>query len=117
MATARYLERTGQSPGWVYVTFFNHVEEVDLSAQAWPVVERRAAGNPALPVTDNTLVRLRGFGNLRALNLGDSRVTDAGIRELKRLTHLETLDISGTQISDVGVHELRAALPNCRVLN
>jgi hypothetical protein len=41
MASARYNIRTGgQSKGWFFVTFLNHVEAVDLSPHNWSAMER-----------------------------------------------------------------------------
>lgn len=57
------------------------------------------------------LVHLKGLTNLTTLNLGNTRVTDAGLVHLRGLTKLATLTLNG-EVTDVGVTELRRFLPN-----
>lgn len=65
------------------------------------------------PITDAGLEHLRRLPQLQQLNLDGTRITDDGLVILKGLTNLRELDISDTQISDAGFAELQAALPNC----
>jgi hypothetical protein len=53
-------------------------------------------------VTDETLLFLRGFTQLKELDLNDTAVTDAGLAELQHCPHLETLRLKNTRITDDG---------------
>jgi hypothetical protein len=102
----------GQTRFWIYATFFNYVEIVDLSPHTFAAVERRGA---IRPVTDESLVVLYKLPKLRSLSLRDTQITDNGVRHVKSLKHLEHLDVTGTGITEAGLRELRMAIPNCRV--
>ena len=113
MASALYNIRTGgQSKGWFFVAFLNHVEAVDLSPHNWSAIERRGK---TLAVDDDALAVLYGFRELRSLDLRDTQITDAGVRHIAVLRRLEQLDIRGTRITDDGLQKLRGALPNCEI--
>jgi|GEM_PF-5186905 hypothetical protein len=113
MASALYNIRTGgESKGWFFVTFLNHVEAVDLSPHNWSAMERRGK---TLAVDDNALAMLYRFGELRSLDLRDTQITDGGVRHIAALRQLEQLDIRGTQITNDGLQKLRGALPNCEI--
>ena len=113
MASALYNIRTGgESKGWFFVTFLNHVEAVDLSPHNWSARERRGK---TLAVDDNALAMLYRFGELRSLDLRDTQITDGGVRHIAALRQLEQLDIRGTQITNDGLQKLRGALPNCEI--
>jgi hypothetical protein len=53
-------------------------------------------------VTDETLKLLRGFTQLRELDLNDTAITDAGLAELQHYPRLETLRLKNTRITDAG---------------
>src|SRR5262249_38055170 len=53
-------------------------------------------------VTDETLKLLRGFAQLKELDLNDTAITDAGLEELQRCPRLETLRLKNTKITDAG---------------
>jgi len=113
MASAVYSVRTGgQSKGWFFETFLNHVEEVDLSPHNWSAMERRGK---TLAVDDDALAMLRRFRKLRALDLRDTQITDGAVPYLAALNRLEQLDVRGTQMTDDGLQKLRRALPNCEM--
>ena len=44
-----------------------------------------------------------------------SATTDAGLDRLKGFTQLRELDLTGTQVTDAGVAKLQKALPNCKI--
>jgi hypothetical protein len=67
------------------------------------------------PVTDSSLVRVKGLTRLKTLSLLHARVTDAGLVHLRGLSRLQYLDLSDTQVTDAGVAELQKALPNCTI--
>jgi uncharacterized membrane protein len=66
-----------------------------------------------MPVADEDLKVIAGFGNLRQLNLSFTRITGAGLGELTKLSKLKTLALSGTAIKAadidrlVAIHSLR----------
>ncbi len=53
---------------------------------------------------------------VNAVNLQRTKVTDAGLIHLHGLTKLEGLDLGGTKVTDAGAKGLRKALPNCTIL-
>ena len=55
-------------------------------------------------------------GEVVALNLNLTQITDAGLVHLKGLTGLQTLGLRGTQVTDQGVADLQKALPNCEIV-
>jgi hypothetical protein len=112
-ASALYNIRTGgQSKGWLFVTFLNYVEAVDLSPHNWSAMERRGK---TIAVDDDALAMLCRFRELRSLDLRDTPVTDGGVRHIAVLRRLEQLDLRGTRITDDGLQTLREALPNCAI--
>ena len=50
-----------------------------------------------------------------ALNLHQTKVTDAGLKQIKGFKHLTELNLNHTQVTDAGLHELRE-LENLTVL-
>ena len=56
------------------------------------------------------------MSKLETLDLGFCRkITDAGLVHLKGMTNLQSLDLGGTKITDAGVADLKKALPNCEI--
>lgn len=49
---------------------------------------------------------LQGLSNLKALDLYDTNITDAGLESLEELTDLQELDLRGTRISGAGLVHL-----------
>ena len=62
-----------------------------------PVVEVNLGGTK---VTDAGLKDLKELKGLLHLDLGGTQITDAGLKELKELKGLQTFDLSYTQITD-----------------
>ena len=58
---------------------------------------------------------LRGLTNLEAIDLENTKVTDAGLVHLKGLTNLQSLNLRHTQVTDAGVKKLQQALPKCKI--
>ena len=54
-------------------------------------------------VTDQELVVLSQFCNLRNLNLSDTKLTDAGLEHVKNAKGLWSLDLAHTRVTDAGV--------------
>ena len=57
-------------------------------------------------ITDAGLVYLKGMQKLKLLGLSGSKITDAGMAHLKGLTKLEGLDLKGTKVTDAGLAHL-----------
>jgi len=53
---------------------------------------------------------------LSRLSLWGTKVTDAGLVHLKGLGNLKALDLSATRVTDDGVKQLQEALPNCAIV-
>jgi len=91
---------TSPVPRWlldlVGVDFFHDVVEVDV---------RRPYGysRQNLNADDGLLSRLRGFPELRRLELIHCGITDEGLRRLPVIASLETLDLSYSSVTDDGM--------------
>ncbi|ATP56770.1 cytochrome C [Pedobacter ginsengisoli] len=59
-----------------------------------------------LPVKDEELKIIGGFGNLRKLNLNFTDVKGDGLKYLKSLNHLNALSLSGTKVNFGSVKQL-----------
>lgn len=119
-ASALYSIRNEGRQGWSWIgcTFFNYIEAVDLSVNAWPRTEPREPNEPPLKaVNDETLELLWTFKRLKQLNLRGSEVTDQGLRGLTQLEQLEKLDVSGTRVTEAGIQAFAAERPHCQVIN
>ena len=68
-------------------------------------------------VTDATLESLRGFDNLRELDLNGSAITDAGLEVLKDLPALTSLRLRDTKITDAGFKASVAPLESLQRLD
>ena len=49
------------------------------------------------------------------VNLGHTKVTDAGLKELKDLKQLTSLNLAETKVTADGVADLQKALPGCKI--
>jgi len=67
-------------------------------------------------VTDAELEHLKGLTNLRILGLSGTQITDDGLEHLQGLADLRTLWLHETHVTDEGVKELQQALPNCEIV-
>ena len=71
-------------------------------------VYNSASPHRALDMTDDRLRMAAELPDLRLLQLGSTKITDAGMRSLRGLTFLEDLDLSNTRITDQGLADLEA---------
>jgi YHS domain-containing protein/uncharacterized membrane protein len=60
-------------------------------------------------VTDAGLAAVASMPNLKRLHLERTPITDAGLKSLTRLPALEYLDLYGTAVTDAGLAELQSA--------
>jgi hypothetical protein len=70
--------------------------------------EIRAVNLDGKEVTDSTLSRLAEIRSLRWLSVNRTQITDAGLAQLKSLTLLETLMLDETHVTDAGLEHLNA---------
>lgn len=61
-----------------------------------------------LDAVDSNLKELAGLSKLQALNLRNSKITDAGLEYITLIPQLEQLDLMGTPISDEGLVYLKS---------
>jgi hypothetical protein len=61
-----------------------------------------------MPVTDQDLTVIAGFGNLRTLNLSFTTISGSGLSALSGLTHLKTLSLAGTAVKMDNITRLTA---------
>jgi Leucine-rich repeat (LRR) protein len=64
-------------------------------------------GQVIRPFDDRVLDHVKGLTKLKALGLGDNRITDVGLAKIANLTGLESLDLDGTLVTDHGLDSLR----------
>jgi hypothetical protein len=77
-----------------------------------PIVEkavRKELFKPKGELTEADLVKVT------ALNLSDTKITDAGLKEVAKLQKLTYLNLFNTKTTDAGVAELKKALPKCNI--
>ena len=77
-------------------------------------MDEKSPGKPVIAVelgmsrvTDAGLENLRGLTELRWLHLSDAAITDAGLEHLSGLTRLETLNLENTKVTDTGLEQLK----------
>lgn len=63
------------------------------------------------------IASLPGLSEVRTMNLGRTRITDAGMVHLACLKNLKVLNLHGTQVTDQGINELQKALPELKIRN
>jgi hypothetical protein len=63
------------------------------------------------------IASLPGLSEIRSMNLGRTRITDAGMVHLACLKNLKVLNLHGTQVTDQGKNELQKALPELEITN
>ena len=61
--------------------------------------------------------QLSELKGLQTLNLGVTKITNAGLTHLMRLTKLKKLELWGTKITSGGVMGLRLALPFMKIVD
>ena len=67
-------------------------------------------------ITDASVDVIKGMTQLEILDLGMTKVTDAGLAQLGGLKNLEMLVISSANnITDEGVAKFKEAVPGCQV--
>jgi hypothetical protein len=67
------------------------------------------------PNADNATVKQLSSVRMDGLDLGGSRVTDAGLEYLKGQRGLGYLNLTGSKVTAKGVATLRRALPDCDI--
>jgi hypothetical protein len=58
-------------------------------------------------ISDTTLEHLSGITTLESLNVSSAMVTDVGLERLSKLTNLKELSIGGNELGDAGLQALR----------
>lgn len=67
-------------------------------------------------ISDQGIAALAAQKNLSMLYLKDVEITDVAIEHLKGFTNLRHLDVTNTKISDRGAEQLSQALPLCKLV-
>ena len=81
-----------------------------------PIALRRHVDLGYTKVTDAGMVHLKEFTRLEVLDLSWTKVTDAGLVHLKGLTKLRDLNLEGTKVTDAGLVHFKG-LTKLRDLN
>jgi len=89
-------------------------DQAKVIAEIWKLggkvaIDEKSPGKPVISVT-LTGSKVTGrcveaspwLSQLQSLNLGDTKVTDAGLGHLKGLSHLQSLDLHRMQLTDSG---------------
>jgi hypothetical protein len=112
-STAKWSAPVPPGPAWARrllgKDFFANV--VDVGFRGW-IFDRRAEN----PITDRCLGHIGKLPRLEVLDLGWSRVSDAGLKSLQRLARLRELNLAETSVTDTGVERLEG-LAQLRELN
>ena len=58
---------------------------------------------------------LKGMPRLQFLNLAGAKINDDRLENLDALTQLQGLELGKTKVSEAGVEKLQKALPNCKI--
>jgi hypothetical protein len=67
-------------------------------------------------ITDAGLAGLKGFKQLKSLDLSGNQITDAGLKSLSSLKTLETLKLANTKATSEGIAKLQQALTDCKIV-
>jgi serine/threonine protein kinase len=108
-----------------YIANLKHLSVLDLTKQ--PQLTERALKNLPTTIEDlhlkfdrslskETFSILSRYKKLQSLDLGNTRISDAGLVELKRLPALQNIELTNTAITDDGVDAL-IAMPKLRVID
>ena len=95
------------------LTGWNRTDYSVIAARPDTVVLQMANGD----VTDDTLRYLGNLGNLRELDLSDTKVTDAGLARLAEHPKLESLRLARTGITDSAFEGTLDKLPSLKQLD
>src|SRR5262249_23306625 len=76
-----------------------------VHAMFTPACGQTPIGDAELP---EVVSCVNAMGNVRALELGETDITDAGVSHLRRLKKLDTLDLHGTAITDQALQHIQA---------
>ena len=66
-------------------------------------------------VADAGLKHLEQMMDLRSLRIHGTLVTDAGLVHVARLPSLQEVELGGTRVTGTGLRELQKALPNLTI--
>ena len=66
-------------------------------------------------VTDAGVENLAGLTKIQVLDLNTVQLTDAGLKHLHGFSALEQMNVGDTKVTEAGVHELSRALPNAKI--
>ena len=67
-------------------------------------------------LSDDELCLLQPFDGLRELNLDHTLVTEKGLIYLQNLKELRSLSLRGIPVTDAGVAALQKALPDLKII-
>ena len=66
-------------------------------------------------ITDAGLKEVAKLHQLTLLYLRDTKITDAGLKDVAKMKQLEWLALYDTKVTKAGVAELKKALPKCAI--
>jgi endonuclease YncB( thermonuclease family) len=100
-------ETTAQREALGALKMFDPIVTFDESKPGRPVVAVQFRPNTVKKVGDDHLARLKGFPNLRSLDIPSApKITDAGLKHLAGLNRLVELNLNWTGVTAVGVVRL-----------
>ncbi|HPM85335.1 MAG TPA: hypothetical protein PLF81_31750, partial [Candidatus Anammoximicrobium sp.] len=93
----------------VYVEGSDDADKIVGHVEQLPYLRHLLVGvaSQDCPVTDASLVQVKGLTRLKTLALYHTRVTDAGLVHLKGLRQLECLELCGTRVTEAGLVHLQ----------
>jgi Leucine-rich repeat (LRR) protein len=66
-------------------------------------------------VTDAGVENLAGLTKIQVLDLNSVQLTDAGLKHLQGFTALERMNVGDTKVTEAGIQELSRVLPNAKI--
>jgi len=102
----------------VYVEGSDDADRIVSHVEQLPYLRHLLVGvaSQDCPVTDASLVQVKGLTRLKTLRLFHTRVTDAGLVHLRGLSQLESLELCGTKVTDAGLVHVQG-LPRLQMLD
>ena len=88
------------------VRLANTTADADLTQVVSAMPQLRLLDLGATKVSDAGMAEVSKLGQLRELNLTFTKVSDVGLAAVSKLSHLRELNLSGTQVSDAGMTEV-----------
>jgi predicted Ser/Thr protein kinase len=96
---------------------FLWLHRTKISDQGLAVFKGRSIGTLILngtPISDEGLKHFEGT-RIQHLGLENTRISDVGLSHLAKMKSIDKIDLGGTRVTQAGLEEFRNVFPNCRI--